>query len=770
VFGTFVSALFGLFFLLLGEIVLNPVLFLGTEFMRSTSAAREQFKLLLFVMTGVAICQFPVITQAAEWYITFAQDHDALFLLQGVTEGFSYQFEDPDPLGEFYSVANYVPTEHSDKVDAWVKAETVAGRYIPVDRDSTLDPRGTAAIGVVDKDHSDFVKVRVVHDLSRPEDLSTNDGIDIPHSLFPTVGDAFALLQPGWYQAKVDLTSAYRSVPVHSTHWRYQCGEWAGVMFADCALSFGLRAAPSIFDRITQAIVRALKAMGIRAVLGYIDDFWVCAPTEEECRRAYECVIALLTRLGFVVNRGKCVPPTTCIIFLGFELDSDAQGVCRMTVPSAKRARGIVLCEEFLSLVSQSGGRCIGYTSSRYESLVGFLAHCASVVFGGRLYLTHLYHAWRFAKRYAFSPSAVSASGMRSEVSWWLRLFKSDSVLAERSLHQRARVSYDFFATDASTIWGMGGFFGGKFFSKSWAALALIKQPAGYFPDLTDETGTGHINYLELFAVYWALAMWGKHMAGRIIVLHVDSMVALHCLRKLATSSLIFVPLLQAITELLLRYDLRLHLTYISSAANVLADLLSRGAEESAEFKSRVNRWLVDRPRLGHDFEDWMLHTHIYEHIIKPFGAVAVTACADAFGRNSHTERYWSAVDCCMQHSWCGILVWANPPFSLIAAILRHFLRCKMAQPIGTALLLLVPVWDKEWYRVITSMPRTFRRIHYFGPHSDLFTAPPFPSMAPEGRRLCGTTNWPVEVYYVGTHPMVESPPADFMSGNPFRR
>jgi hypothetical protein len=93
--------------------------------------------------------------------------------------------------------------------------------------------------------------------------------------------------------------------------------------------------------------------------------------------------------------------------------------------------------------------------------------------------------------------------------------------LAERSLHQRAHVSYDFFATDASSSWGMGGFFGGKYFSKSWVEMAGIKQPAGYFPDLADEAGTGHVNYFELFAVFWALTMWGEHMVGCIIVLHV---------------------------------------------------------------------------------------------------------------------------------------------------------------------------------------------------------------------------------------------------------
>jgi hypothetical protein len=730
--------------------------------MHSTSKARGAFKQLLFMMTSLAICQFPVIDHAADWYDAFAQDHDAEFLLRGVTQGFSYDFTDPDPGGPFYSVRNYVPAEHAHKVDAWVQSETAAGRYITVDPQFA---RGTAAMGVVDKDHSNFVKVRVVHDFSRPEGLSTNDGIEFPRMSLPTVGDAFALLQPGWYQAKVDLTAAYRSVPVHPKHWQYQCGEWEGTTFADCALSFGLRAAPPIFDRITQAIVRRLKAMGIRVVLGYIDDFWVCAPTAEKCCLAYECVIAFLTTLGFVVNLSKCVPPTMRLIFLGFELDSWVNGLCQMTIPKAKRDRGILLCKEFLKHVSRFGGHCAVYRSSRYESLVGFLAHCASVAFGGRLYLTHLYHGWRFAKRFAFSPDAKNAQGMTVEVSWWLRLFQSDQSIAERSLHQRARVSYFFFATDASTSWGMGGFFNGDFFSVSWVELALMQQ-AAYFPDLTDETGTGHVNYLELFAVFWALAKWGNLMTGSIIVLHVDSLVALHCLRKMATSSVVLVPLLQAIAKLLLRHDVRLHVTYISSAANILADLLSRDCMD--EFYTRLSNWSRSRPLLGHDFEDWMLHPRIFANLVRDFGAVSVSACADEFGRNSHTQRFWSAVDCCMQHSWSGILVWANPPFSLIAAILRHFLRCKIAQPIGTALLLLVPVWDTAWYRVITGMRKTFRRVRLFAENTDLFTAPPFPGEAAEGRRLCGTTRWPVEVYYVHPGPMVEEPPADFMSGRPF--
>jgi hypothetical protein len=54
-------------------------------------------------------------------------------------------------------------------------------------------------------------------------------------------------------------------------------------------------------DRITQAVVRALKALGVHAVLGYIDAFWFFAPIKEEWRVAYDCDPMFLADLGAVV-------------------------------------------------------------------------------------------------------------------------------------------------------------------------------------------------------------------------------------------------------------------------------------------------------------------------------------------------------------------------------------------------------------------------------------------------------------------------------------
>jgi hypothetical protein len=81
-----------------------------------------------------------------------------------------------------------------------------------------------------------------------------------------------------------------------------------------------MSAAPGGFDTITQALVRRFKSLGLHGIVGYIDDFWFTAETEEECRRGYEIIIEVLREMGFTVNLDKCVPPTRTLTFLGIEL------------------------------------------------------------------------------------------------------------------------------------------------------------------------------------------------------------------------------------------------------------------------------------------------------------------------------------------------------------------------------------------------------------------------------------------------------------------
>ena len=55
---------------------------------------------------------------------------------------------------------------------------------------------GTAAIGVVDKQRSGFVKHRIVLDLSRPEGFSTNARSSFDSRVFSSVRTAMDLIRP----------------------------------------------------------------------------------------------------------------------------------------------------------------------------------------------------------------------------------------------------------------------------------------------------------------------------------------------------------------------------------------------------------------------------------------------------------------------------------------------------------------------------------------------------------------------------------------------
>ena len=436
-----------------------------------------------------------------------------------------------------------------------------------------------------------------------------------------------------------------------------------------------------------------------------------------------------------------------------------------MTIPAAKRERGAKLCQEFLARVPFSGGiqRASPYLASQWDAIRGFLGHCASVVFDGRLYMTHLHHAWHFAQGRYLQPPAWLAVLMRADVTWWLDLFQSRHSIHESSSQHRACSHYSFFATDACTSWGMGGFMGGDSFKMSWDQLARDYEQSNFFPNRNEPLTRGHVNYLELFAAYWALCKWGRELAGHLVVLHIDSMVALYCLQSMSSKTLVFIPLLRAIAGRLLKHDIRLKLTYISTTANTLADCLSRGG---LGFDGLLSAWRRQLPFMKEDFEDWMLHPKHFRSLDRRYGPITVSACADTFGRNSHTRLFWSAMDSCMDHFWYGMLVWCNPPFSMIAQILRHLIRCKLAQPMGTSMLLLVPVWmEEEWYKCIQAMPDMFVLARWWEPYSDLFSAPPLDSGA--DRKIVGNTRWPVHVYYAHGGPVVDTPPAEFMAVRP---
>ena len=121
--------------------------------------------------------------------------------------------------------------------------------------------------------------------------------------------------------AKLDLKAAYRNVPVHPEDRPLLGVIWENTIYIDTALSFGLRLAPKIFSAVADGVLWAMWLNGTRLLLHYLDDFiFFGQPRSRGCARALDIGIGICAQLGFVAH--KIARPTTCLTFLGIEIDS----------------------------------------------------------------------------------------------------------------------------------------------------------------------------------------------------------------------------------------------------------------------------------------------------------------------------------------------------------------------------------------------------------------------------------------------------------------
>ena len=91
----------------------------------------------------------------------------------------------------------------------------------------------------------------------------------------------------------------------------------------DAVLPFGLRSAPKIFNALADALQWIAERCGISYLGHYLDDFVTAGrPLSEECHTNLALLLELCDLLGFPMASDKREGPTTCLIFLGVELDT----------------------------------------------------------------------------------------------------------------------------------------------------------------------------------------------------------------------------------------------------------------------------------------------------------------------------------------------------------------------------------------------------------------------------------------------------------------
>lgn len=394
--------------------------------------------------------------------------------------------------------------------------------------------------------------------LSAPMSASINDGISKEqYSLhYSTLDEATRLIASigrGTYLAKVDLKSAFRLIPVARQDWELLGIHWQGEYYVDKRLPFGLRSAPFLFNELATALHWILHTnYHIPSMLHYLDDFLFMAPTMLTCQHAKNSMLTLCSQLQIPLSWEKVEGPTTCLSFLGIDIDTEAW---ELRLPEDKLTS---LLTELHSWLTRH--KC---TKRQLLSLVGKLSFATKVIPAGRIFLRRLINL-STTVRQLHHHITLNAEA-KADIRWWVTFLPSwngSAPILEPTW--TPSTTMELF-TDASACHGFGAYLQGAWFRAGWL----------HHQQLNAVTGIS-IAWQELYAIVMAALVWGHHWSGRRILVHCDNMSVVDIWRTYTSKSRTIMALVRKLHFIAASNNFNIRISHIQGTDNSIADALSR--------------------------------------------------------------------------------------------------------------------------------------------------------------------------------------------------
>ena len=483
------------------------------------------------------------------WQRELEFDEDRVFLLDGIRNGF--RIVQADCTMAVVEQKNHKSAlQAKSAVEKELKDQISNGHYII----SSKKPTIVSALAAIPKAGDD---VRIIHDGSRPSGQAMND-YSVPESVkFQSLGDACALAKTGYWCAKVDLKSAYRSVCIHPDNycatglkWTFGDDKHPTYMF-DSRLPFGSNVGPACFHRLSQAVRRCMIRRGMRGVVAYIDDFLLAAETRAECEEMLSVLIKLLRDLGFSISWQKVVGPTQRITFLGVEIDTKE---CTLSLGDDKRQQLQQKLQQFQNRKRAS--------KQQLQSLAGSLNWASYVVRGGRFFLRRILDAIKPLQHQAHKTRLTQA--FREDLQWWMSFLHVFNGTVYLSKHAKQHVYVDACNTAV-----------GAFYRGDWLYSPFIQD--------TPAAAELHINFKEVIAVVKSVERWLPLWRGMHVVFHTDSTVTKGIINKGRSTNPYVNSLLRKMAWDCARANCSVSAVHVAGAVNIMADTISRLHEGRAQ-------------------------------------------------------------------------------------------------------------------------------------------------------------------------------------------
>jgi hypothetical protein len=483
-----------------------------------------------------------------------------------------------------------IPDEYVPKVSAVIASDVAAGKKAGPFDSQPFPVMCVSPIGAVPKHGSS--KVRVIHNLSYPfHGDSVNEGIveeDLTLGSFGQAAQAVREMGVGCHLIKLDVEAAYKQVPVRREDWPLLGFKWQEQWYYERVLPFGLRSSCRLWELYAAAlhflVQEILPMRGPRRTIHYVDDFLFVVQGEKAIAdQLLVDALALCDDLGLPMAADKTIGPVTELTFLGLELDTQRMEA-RLSDERRESLQQLMLAwgrkkEEAAEQRKSRGRQTRSWTQPEpaaasvheLQSLAGKLNFACIVVRPGRHYLRRIInHTARVA---AISPSRSArfpiSAAVWADIEWWrdfLDEWNGVSLLYEREWTDAPLIEL---YTDACNV-GYGARFGRQWFAGRWTPEE--KDAARRYTRMS-------MPFLELRALVFAAATWGRHWRGRKITFRCDCMPVVQAIARGSSRSPATMHQLRHLSTLACCFGFDFRCRHVVGETNVVADVLSRSGD-----------------------------------------------------------------------------------------------------------------------------------------------------------------------------------------------
>ena len=469
------------------------------------------------------------------------------------------------------------PEQITEAVGGWLEKGFAAG---PFSREEV--PEGAKINGMMCRPKPSGA-VRVILNMSAPEGMSVNDGIDA--SEFPTEMSSttkwLAVLNKagkGCLMTKADWADAYKHIWVRAADRVLQWFSWLGMFFVELCLVFGTASSPGLYDRFAKVVLDlalAVSKFPREMVCQYLDDVCAAAPAGSAAlgrfREAYQQVAEQLgVKLASEDDPDKAFAPATVGTVLGVRYDTVAW---TWSIPEDKLGR---LNEQVLAAL-----HAVALPRHEVWSLVGRIIHYCPLVASGRFNIHHLINI--NGKTGGRNDLVPLEGGVKRQLRFWLIMLNATSGLASiPQVWERAPAWAREFFTDAaggSTSYlgaGCGGVSGDWWFYLPWGRK--INTGVSY----RGRRLAGKMSALELVGPLVCVCADPDLVRCRAVRIWVDNIGSVRIWRKgYSNSCSLSTTLMRALAAVAAALGCRVFVEKVarcSSPPAVMADALSKAA------------------------------------------------------------------------------------------------------------------------------------------------------------------------------------------------